>query len=144
MLLPLQGVLLFSIRTPQGAALGYVLIGLSARIIEFWHPLLRTLLQLQEKPPHFRYKTLTNPRANPSHFQKGSFCIAKRVLLRCKRSPFGEQNESFWKAKGVLFKNRTWRFTSSDCKPQYKTVAEKWTCHLQYYRSSSFCVEAII
>ena len=33
MLLPLHGVLLFSIRTLK--VLGYVLIGLSARIIEF-------------------------------------------------------------------------------------------------------------
>ena len=37
--------------------------------------------------------------ANPSDFQKESFWLAKRVLLRCKRSPFGEQDESFWSAK---------------------------------------------
>ena len=35
MLLPLQGVLLLSIRTPRADALGYELIGLSARIIDF-------------------------------------------------------------------------------------------------------------
>ena len=33
MLLPLQGVLLLSIRTPRANALGYVLIGLSARFV---------------------------------------------------------------------------------------------------------------
>ena len=58
------------------------------------------------KPLENTRKPLENTRANSSHFQNESFCIPKRVLLSCKRSPFGEQNESFWKAKGVLFKNR--------------------------------------
>ena len=43
--------------------------------------------------------------ANPSDFQKESFWLAKRVLLKSKTSPFGVQNESFWSAKGVLLKN---------------------------------------
>ncbi len=59
------------------------------------------------KPLEKTKKNLENTRANPSHFQNESFCIAKRVLLRCKRSPLGEQNEPFWKAKGVLFKHYT-------------------------------------
>ena len=33
--------------------------------------------------------------------EKESFCIAKRTLLESKTNPFEEQNESFWKAKGV-------------------------------------------
>ena len=40
------------------------------------------------KPLEKTKKNLENTRANPSHFQNESFCIAKRVLLRCKRSPF--------------------------------------------------------
>ena len=43
MLLPLQGVLLFGALFPQGVALGYVLIGLSARIIVFCNALGVTL-----------------------------------------------------------------------------------------------------
>ncbi len=54
--------------------------------------------------------------ANPSDFQKESFWLAKRVLLRCKRSPFGEQNESFWRAKGVLLKNGGYKSVFTTCK----------------------------
>ena len=54
--------------------------------------------------------------ANPSDFQKESFWLAKRVLLRCKRSPFEEQNESFWRAKGVLLKNGGYKSVFTTCK----------------------------
>ena len=54
--------------------------------------------------------------ANPSVFQKESFWLAKRVLLRCKRSPFDEQNESFWRAKGVLLKNGGYKSVFTTCK----------------------------
>ena len=54
--------------------------------------------------------------ANPSDFQKESFWLAKRVLLRCKRSPFGEQNESFWRAKGVLLKSTGYNTVFTTCK----------------------------
>ena len=39
-----------------------------------------------------------------STFQKESFWLPKRVLLLPKRSPFTTQNESFWKAKGLVLK----------------------------------------
>ena len=54
--------------------------------------------------------------ANLSDFQKESFWLAKRVLLRCKRSPFDEQNESFWRAKGVLLKSTGYNTVLSTCK----------------------------
>ena len=54
--------------------------------------------------------------ANPSAFQKESFWLAKRVLLRCKRSPFGLQNESFWRAKGALLKSTGYNTVLSTCK----------------------------
>ena len=39
-----------------------------------------------------------------STFQKESFWLPKRVLLLPKRSPFTTQNESFWKANGLVLK----------------------------------------
>ena len=54
--------------------------------------------------------------ANPSDFQKESFWRAKRVLLRCKRSPFEVQNESFWRAKGALLKSTGYNTVLSTCK----------------------------
>ena len=42
-----------------------------------------------------------------SVFQKESFCLSKRVLLDSKTNPFGEQNESFWRAKVVLLLSRS-------------------------------------
>ena len=38
----------------------------------------------------------------PSFYKRTQKRISKGVLLQCKRSPFGVQNESFWNAKGAL------------------------------------------
>ena len=71
----------FAIFNPytQGAALGYVLLGLSARFV--W---------LLTRPLYGR-------------FEKESFWVAKRVLLVSKRGPFEGQKDNYWKAKGVVF-----------------------------------------
>ena len=40
-------------------------------------------------------------------FQKESFCTAKGLLFACKRTRFGEQKDSFWKAKGSFLGTST-------------------------------------
>ena len=41
----------------------------------------------------------------PHSFKKDSFWLSKGVLLLCKCSPFGRQNESFCNPKGLLLEN---------------------------------------
>ena len=40
-------------------------------------------------------------KRSPFEAQNESFWRAKGVLVESKTNPFEEQNESFWKAKGV-------------------------------------------
>ena len=44
---------------------------------------------------------------NRAAFQKESFCLSKRVLLECKRSPFSIQKEPFCLANVVLLHVKT-------------------------------------
>ena len=60
-------------------------------------------------PFHFSLKFHRIFKRSPFEEQNESFWIAKRVLLDCKTSPFEEQNESFCKAKVVPWLSRSCR-----------------------------------
>lgn len=52
-------------------------------------------MKRQRKPDEKGYKTLLFSVYNAIGWQMYSFCIAKGVLLECKRSPFKGQKGSF-------------------------------------------------
>ena len=78
MLLPLQGVLLFSIRTPKALPWAMCFWGFQPVLFDFWHTLCTVVLE-----------------RSPFGLQNESFWWAKGVLLKGKRTTIGRQKESF-------------------------------------------------
>ena len=103
----------FAIFNPhtQGAALGYELIGLSARITDIWlHPSPTIWNQRKFTP---KYKGLLLPSNScPFALQKDPFCSPKGFVLQPKRTPFQNDSETQLSVGGVSVKTQRMRAES--------------------------------
>ena len=97
MLLPLQGVLLFSIRTPKALPWAMCFWGFQPVLFDFWHTLFLCIRSVHNIINKHRKCVDNQPLT-----RRQSCGISKGVLLGCKRVRFGLQKESFWRVKGVL------------------------------------------
>ena len=115
MLLPLQGVLLLSIRTPMAVPWAMSLLGfqpVSHFLYKHWT---KCSCLHHSKYRMSRKGLLLHSERTPFTLQKDSFCNPKRTLLQPKRTPFEKRRK--FKGKGKREKGKiNWIFYPSKTK----------------------------